>query len=975
VVLVGTALCAGAARSQDATWSANPGTSDFNTAANWTPATVPTDTGFFGASSVTNLSFSADTTIGGWTFNPGASNYTFTNAQTLQFNGAGIVVNGGSAAITNNGNLLFNNNSSAGSAIITNNSGLEFNNASTAGTATIANNTNGVVSFNDNSSAGNATITNSVLGQIVFIGASTAGNATITNNSNAVVSLSFGENSSAGNATIINNSAGMIFFGGGTAGNATITNNVALQFDNSSTAGNATITNNDFLVFTDNSSAGSATITNNGATFAFGSNATAGNATITTSTGADFESHSSAGNAAITVNGGELDFSDNSTAGNASITTNSGATTLLDTQASGGNARFILNGTGTLDISGLTTGGTTAGSIEGDSSSNVRLGAKNLTVGSNNLSTTFSGVIQDGGAFGGTGGSLTKVGTGTLTLSGINAYTGATAIDAGTLDVDGAIANSSGVTVNSGGTLSGTGIVTPATTIMNGGALSPGNAANPTGTLTITGNLAFQSGALYLVQVTPSAASSTVVGGTASLAGTVEANFALGSFVSKQSQYTILTAAGGLGGTTFGSLGNVNLPPGASDSLSYDADHVYLNLTVQFTNYTGLNQNQQNVANGLNNYFNANGGIPAQFFGLTPAQLTQIDGENGTDADKGAFQFMTQYLSLMLDPFVDGRGGFGTGGGASGFAPEQTAGFPPDIALAYASVLKAPPGQSFDQRWTTWGATFGGYNKTNGDPVVVGSTDVTAHDFGFAGGMDYRFSPDTLAGFSLAGGGTNWGLAQGLGGGRSDAFAGGVYAKTRSGPWYVAGALAFADHWFTTNRTAAFGDQLTASFNGQSYGGRVETGYRYAVQPTIGVTPYAALQAQSFHTPSYSETDVTAGGFGLTYNAMNATDTRGELGARFDDLTMLNAMPLILRSRLAWAHDWESNPALGAVFQTLPGASFIVNGAPAPKNSALASASAELHMTANWSLAAKFDGEFANGSQTYAGTGTLRYQW
>ena len=81
----------------------------------------------------------------------------------------------------------------------------------------------------------------------------------------------------------------------------------------------------------------------------------------------------------------------------------------------------------------------------------------------------------------------------------------------------------------------------------------------------------------------------------------------------------------------------------------------------------------------------------------------------------------------------------------------------------------------------------------------------------------------------------------------------------------------------------------------------------------IGVTPYAALQAQSFHTPSYSETDLTGGGFGLSYNAMSASDTRSELGARFDDLTMLGAMPLMLRARAAWAHDWVSNPSMGAV--------------------------------------------------------------
>ena len=173
-------------------------------------------------------------------------------------------------------------------------------------------------------------------------------------------------------------------------------------------------------------------------------------------------------------------------------------------------------------------------------------------------------------------------------------------------------------------------------------------------------------------------------------------------------------------------------------------------------------------------------------------------------------------------------------------------------------------------------------------------------------------------------------------------------------------------------------DQLTASFNAQSYGGRLEAGYRYGMpirDVSLGVTPYAALQSQSFHTPRYSETDLTGGGFGLSYNAMNATDTRSELGARFDDLTMLGTMPLTLRARVAWAHDWVSNPSLGAVFQALPGASFTVNGAAPPKNSALVSAGAELHITNKWSLAAKFDGEFAPGSQTYAGTGTIKYVW
>jgi outer membrane autotransporter protein len=213
--------------------------------------------------------------------------------------------------------------------------------------------------------------------------------------------------------------------------------------------------------------------------------------------------------------------------------------------------------------------------------------------------------------------------------------------------------------------------------------------------------------------------------------------------------------------------------------------------------------------------------------------------------------------------------------------------------------------------------------------------------------------------------------------GRSDAFSAGVYGKSYWGLAYVAGALAFGNNWFSTSRTA-LGDELTASFSGQSYGGRVETGYRYAVPVSgavIGIGPYAAAQTQWFRTPTYSETDLTSGGLGLTYNAMTANDTRSELGARFDDLTTLDGMPLIWRGRLAWAHDWVSNPSLDAVFESLPGSSFVVNGAKPPANSALVSAGAELRVTANWSMLAKFDGEFADGSQTYGGTGTLRYTW
>ena len=548
-------------------------------------------------------------------------------------------------------------------------------------------------------------------------------------------------------------------------------------------------------------------------------------------------------------------------------------------------------------------------------------------------------------------------------------------INSGTVVLNGATNSATTLNVSNGGTLAGTGTIATAMTVMNGGIFAPGTPGTPGTAMSITGSVTFNPTATYRIYLNPTTASLVNITGTAALGNaTVNAVFSAGSYVAKQ--YTILTASGGLGGTSFNpTVVNTNPPIGGSDSLSYSANDVFLNLTSNYGSGGNLNGNQQAVANALTSYFNAHGGIPAQFFGLTPGQLTQVDGEAGTGAQTAGFAIMTDFLNLILDP-SSGGGGNGGSGNAPGFAAEEQASLPPDVALAYAGVLRAPPKQAFDQRWSVWGSGFGGTGTINGDPAV-GSNNLTASAYGVAGGMDYRYTPDMILGFALAGGGTNWSLAQNLGGGRSDTFEAALYAKSHAGPAYISAALAFANHWFTTNRIAV-GDNLTAKFDGQSYAARVEAGYRYAVPGNgliVGITPYAALQAQDFHTPGYSETDLSGGGFGLSYNAVNATDTRSELGARFDDLTTLNGLPLILRGRLAWAHDWVSNPSLGAVFQALPGANFTVNGATPPANSALASAGAELHMTANWTLAARFDGEFGTGSQTYAGSGTLRYTW
>ncbi len=169
-----------------------------------------------------------------------------------------------------------------------------------------------------------------------------------------------------------------------------------------------------------------------------------------------------------------------------------------------------------------------AGSIEGDATSFITLGTQQLTVGSNNLSTEFRGVINDFSA----GASLAKVGTGTLTLSNANIYSGGTTIAAGTivaghatvgtidalgtgavtLDggalrtiVTGALPNDVVFTTGTASTLS----AATGTTLTLGGALTIGNNATATfGSTTDTGTIVVNSSG-----VTVNSGTSLVVAG------------------------------------------------------------------------------------------------------------------------------------------------------------------------------------------------------------------------------------------------------------------------------------------------------------------------------------------------------------------------------------------------------------------------------------------------------------------------------
>ena len=262
-------------------------------------------------------------------------------------------------------------------------------------------------------------------------------------------------------------------------------------------------------------------------------------------------------------------------------------------------------------------------------------------------------------------GTLTKDGSGKLILTGASTYTGNTSVDGGTLSVNGSIANSL-VTVNAGGTLGGNGIA-GTTIVNNGGAIGPGNSV---GTLTVKNSLTFGAGSSYNVEVSTNADRINVVPGIGTgnavlTGGAVKAFFLPTGTLKKR--YTILNAAGGLGGTAF--TGVTDDAPGIDTSLFYDPNNVYLDNRVVLNKLPGLTINQQNVADTLTDFFDTNGSLGLAFATLDADGLTLASGELATGAMQSGFQSADRFLDVISDRFV-----FADGSGDGDVAPAAYAG-------------------------------------------------------------------------------------------------------------------------------------------------------------------------------------------------------------------------------------------------------------------------------------------------------------
>ncbi len=391
----------------------------------------------------------------------------------------------------------------------------------------------------------------------------------------------------------------------------------------------------------------------------------------------------------------------------------------------------------------------------------------------------------------------------------------------------------------------------------------------------------------------------------------------------------------------------------------------------------GATGNQRAVGNAIDSYLNGGGTLPLPFVSLlvfeTSRQIansfSQLSGEAGTGTVQAGAQAMNSFLSMVIGPFNEANRPFA-----------ETVSHPYMVVKGYD---QPPPRPVLNpRRWGVWSAVYGGEGNAGGDAFGDGSHDRSIDSVGYATGIDYLVTPDTVAGFAVGGGGTRFGLSDGLGGGHSDMAQVAVYSSTRINAAYLSAAVAYAYHQESTDRYLNLVglDQLDANFSANNVGGRIEGGYRFALPYTgwmgqYGITPYAAAQAQSFFMPSYAENAVSGSPvFALAYDARTTTTTRSELGAWFDWSTPMSYdSTLVFRGRTAWAHDYWSSSSATAMFEALPGSSFNVFGASPPTNLLLTSADAELWLRNGFSFDVRLDSELADHAQRYMGTGELRY--
>ena len=556
-------------------------------------------------------------------------------------------------------------------------------------------------------------------------------------------------------------------------------------------------------------------------------------------------------------------------------------------------------------------------------------------------------------------GSIIQNGIGTLTLSGVNTYTGATEVAAGRLVVTGSIR--SNVTVDSGGSFGGTGMV--AGNVTNNGIVRP-----DIGTLSVIGTYTNNAGGTYQVEVTPAGQSDRIaVIGTAVLNGGTVAVMADSGSYAKSTTYTILTAIAGVSGTFANVTSNLAF---LTPSLSYDANDVFVTL-LQSSNAFALgaqtnNQRAIGIVLDRANAF-ATGDFAAVLNALSALDTTQGPKALDTISGQPIANFGTVNVQAG-NAFMDAVGNqIGALHGGLGGGMHVAMAVPPDQACDFACDAGEP------SRYSAWISGVGGLGSAPGN---TGSSGLTYNFGGTAVGADYRFDPQILLGIGAGYiRGTQW--ASGLAGqGTTDAFSASVYASYAPGKLYVDGLVGYAYSLNDMTRSITLPGLAARMAQGRTNAnqvlGQIETGYRLDMptsEPT-SITPFVRLQGSTTTQNGFTESG--ADSLDLIVAPQTTNSLRTTLGANFAaEIREIN-----FNVRLGWQHEYaDTSRPMTASFAGAPGNPFTVYGASPPRDAVIVGFAARTRIAAATELYARYDGEVDGGADNHAFTAGLRFTW
>lgn len=558
----------------------------------------------------------------------------------------------------------------------------------------------------------------------------------------------------------------------------------------------------------------------------------------------------------------------------------------------------------------------------------------------------------------GTGG-LTLGGSGVLTLTGKNTYTGPTIVNGGALEVAGSIASSA--TVNAG-ILTGSGSIRNVT-VNSGGTLAPGALAS-IGTLAVNGTLTANAGSRYSVRTAGATSDSTRVTGSAKLDGGSVVVTSAPSAFKVGNRYTILSTSGGVTGRFSGVTG-----PALSSSFigivdRYDANNVYLDVTTTFAT-AAVTGNQRATAAGLNSLPFSNALLSAVAYlpnaAMAQSAFNQLSGEMHGSLQSQRLDDSRFARNAGIDRI---RGAYGAVGGS----PAQVVAYAdPDEALAFAT--KAPktkvldgftPAPATTERLALWMQGVGDWSKFDANGNASG---LTRHGGGFLIGAD-QSAFDGAARFGVMGGvGRSTFSAPALASsGLSDDYSLGVYGGSQLGALGIRAGTTATFHDIDTTRNVnipGFANILTGKYSATTaqFYGQVGYGMTFG---RVGIEPFADL---AYVSQSSNRLTETGGLAALTMAGTTTSTTFSTLGLHASTDLTLNTMAGSLRGTLGWRHAFDTMAALTSV-AFAGGTSFTTAGTPIAADALVFDAGVDLAVSRSATLSLTYSGQFAEKARS-----------